>query len=92
MKPEGLHILLGELRQCICIFCGYCLITYGVLVQYEYLAPDSDTSSRTLVVLVDIFLFARPNCAVQFMEGKENMFLHRLSPIEFYGFTSRIDF
>ena len=28
-KPHGLHILLGEIRQCICLFCGFVFTSQG---------------------------------------------------------------
>ena len=38
MKPQGLDILLGEMQQCICVFCdSYFLARYGTLIQYKYL-------------------------------------------------------
>ena len=45
-----LHVLLGEIRQCICLFCGFVFMSQMVLLF-------------NINILTEYILTARPNCA-----------------------------
>ena len=76
----GWHVLLGIVRQCICLFCGFVF-----------------TSQMALLIITNIqteyLLSARPNWALQFLTGKENINIIIFTQKSFYlqGILNGID-
>ena len=63
VKPQGLHVLLGETRQCIYVLCNWLLINQMAL-------------SFSINILT-IFCCKTNLKTSEFLAGKENMFLHK---------------
>ena len=74
----GLHVLLGIVRRCICLFCGLVF-----------------TSQMALLIITNIqteyLLSARPNWALQFLAGKENIIIFTQKSFYLQGILNGID-
>ena len=74
----GSHILLGEIWQCICLFCGLAFtrqiaLLFNINIKTEYI------------------LIARPNSALYFTAGMKNIFLHKKVSICLQGILDVIN-